>query len=267
MGTGVSVDAVPSQVSKQSAQELLGDKFDEAKFDAIANSDGLVEKAAFLDAIATVSPADASAVDAGGAASEPQIRSPNDVLNFWFDGAFHDEEALAKKEEKLREKWFGAKLTPEGPKPVAPEVGKAFDAECCKFVDTIKAAALGELGEEWDSEDGLYAKVIMFDQLTRNIFRGTADAFAYDKYASECVQKIMATDNWKSWGALSKLMFLGTVGQHSEDLAAHERTSIVCDVIDGKFEKFGKMYRNMCKEHTDIVRQFGRYECCFGRCP
>ena len=54
------------------------------------------------------------------------------------------------------------------------------------FVPTIEAAAEGLLDEvpEWAAvPDGQVAKMILFDQLTRNCFRGTPRAFAYDDKA------------------------------------------------------------------------------------
>lgn len=52
MGNGVSAAAqIPESVDKATAKALLGDNFDEAKFDAAAKEDGTVDKATFLAAV------------------------------------------------------------------------------------------------------------------------------------------------------------------------------------------------------------------------
>ena len=55
---------------------------------------------------------------------------------------------------------------------------------CQNFNDVVREAGTGgELirSKEWDTVDGKVARIILCDQLARNCFRGTAQAFAYDR--------------------------------------------------------------------------------------
>ena len=60
-----------------------------------------------------------------------------------------------------------------------------MDARCKElFAELIRQAGRGELqGPCWRTASGLLAQVILLDQLSRNAFRGTPEAFAYDARA------------------------------------------------------------------------------------
>jgi uncharacterized protein (DUF924 family) len=125
-------------------------------------------------------------------AGPAQLKTPHDVLSFWFtERAYYgDRERLsdpAYMEEMSDTLWY---------------VGTSADESCMQFVDTIQAAADGMQGEatlldampEWqnaDAEpDASIAKVLLFDQLSRNCFRATDKAFAYDGLALELARKL-----------------------------------------------------------------------------
>lgn len=67
------------------------------------------------------------------------------------------------------------------------------------FVATIEAAAGDALADApgWDDDpvDARVAKLILFDQLTRNCFRGTPRAFAYDDKALALARRMAADDD------------------------------------------------------------------------
>jgi len=108
-------------------------------------------------------------------------RFPQSILSFWF-GLDLDEEDSKKqlKDSSILDKmtpfWFGSH----------PD----YDLLCRNFNDIVREAGTG--GEmiqtkEWDSVDGKIARIILCDQLSRNCFRGTKEAFAYDRYVSRCL--------------------------------------------------------------------------------
>ena len=60
----------------------------------------------------------------------------------------------------------------------------AFDAEIRRrFLATHEAAAAGKLASWEQSADGALALLILLDQFPRNMFRGSARAFATDAQA------------------------------------------------------------------------------------
>ena len=91
------------------------------------------------------------------------VRTPSDVLEFWFS-------------EHSRALWF--------------EKNAAFDeAIRARFEDTVRAATAGEL-DHWErTAPGALALVIVLDQFPRNLYRGSARAFAADPRAREVADR------------------------------------------------------------------------------
>lgn len=173
-----------------------------------------------------------------------------DVLTFWF-GSQWSQGGMDTKEylDGRIKMWFMG--------------GAPVDAECQRFVPTIRAAGRGELrGAEWGSRDGLVAQLVLSDQLSRNAFRGTAEAFAYDDAAQKCASRLieLAAEAPASlpWPAA---LFVVTCLMHSEDISAHERVTLFA-TAHAKVSKHSIMERQISHdlpEHTNVLRQFGRY--------
>lgn len=156
---------------------------------------------------------------------------PQEVLNFWFSGEYGNDEVMSSPEfeAKMLPMWFGAELTPEGPRPISPEMSAAIDKRCLKFVDTIRALGRNELvGEEWQTTDGLFAQIILGDQLARNCFRGSAEAYGFAHQTQAAARKIFDSGAYKQWRALPYFTFLSCVNLHSEDVADHVKNKVSC---------------------------------------
>ena len=81
------------------------------------------------------------------------------ILDFWFSDA-----------DTPQSFWFKS----------TPEIDAAIKAQ---FMDIHNRAASGEFDGQITSADDFLAIVLVFDQFPRNIFRGTARAFATDPLA------------------------------------------------------------------------------------
>ena len=116
--------------------------------------------------------------------------TPDEVLAFWIGPTAHDASQL----DKGMKLWFGK----------SEEVDREIAA---RFADTIEALAVG-LMDEWAARGARsrLAAVITLDQFPRNIHRGSARAFSYDRMALGLVK--------------DGLMFV--VGDHDPD--AHTTT-------------------------------------------
>jgi hypothetical protein len=92
--------------------------------------------------------------------------SPRDVLDFWF-------------KETPSEKWFSN--------------DPMLDAQIrSRFESTWRRGCAGELND-WENEpNGALALIVLFDQFPRNMFRGTAEAFASDPLAREVAKRAIA---------------------------------------------------------------------------
>jgi uncharacterized protein (DUF924 family) len=178
------------------------------------------------------------------------IRSPGDVLSFWFGSQWSQGGMDTKDYLDSRIKmWFMG--------------GAPVDAECQTFAPTIRAAGRGELhGAEWQSRDGLVAQLVLSDQLSRNACRGTAEAFAYDDAAQKCASELikLAGDVPASlpWPAA---LFVVTCLMHSEEISTHERVAIfaAAHATASKHSIIERQVTHDLPEHTAVLRQFGRY--------
>ena len=94
--------------------------------------------------------------------------------------------------------WFGKGTTPE---EIAAERGKLWfgkdddvDREIeSRFKVVSQAVFDGDLDHWRESPKGLLASIICCDQFTRNIYRDTPKAFAYDAVALGMAEQMVAT--------------------------------------------------------------------------
>jgi uncharacterized protein (DUF924 family) len=147
------------------------------------------------------------------------------VLAFWR-AAGHD-------------KWFGEDET--------------FDGEIrVRFLRTYEAAAADRLKTWEETPDGALALVIVLDQFPRNMFRGTARAFAADPLARAVAERAIA-HGFDQWVPKSVQQFFYLPFEHSEDLADQERcVALVRRTGNADWLKWAEL-------HADIVRRFGRF--------
>ena len=150
--------------------------------------------------------------------------SPADIIGFW--------RAAGPK------KWF--------------EKDTAFDEEIRRrFLPVHEAAAAGKLAAWEESAEGTLALLILLDQFPRNMFRGSARAFATDAQA----RAITAGALLKGFDGVIPDMrsFFYLPFEHSEDLADQERgVALYKAAGDADGLKWAEL-------HADIIRRFGRF--------
>jgi len=104
--------------------------------------------------------------------------------------------------------------------------------------------------------------MLLCDQLSRNCFRGTDEAFAYDDTAVACCRALMSKRGLWTAYAPAQLTFLLTPGQHSEDLRDHEANMDVIRHLEealGEGDPFTRTMRGFVVDHMTVVERFGRY--------
>ena len=147
------------------------------------------------------------------------------MLSFWFgeDAYFGDAPERMSDGEYMKTKsrslWYA---------------GTSADAACMPFVATIEAAASGALDDHpaWSARpDGDFARVILFDQLARNCFRGTPRAFAFDDAALDISRRLCADENIIATAHPAVVHFLTSPLMHSETLADHDLGLAVNDAL------------------------------------
>jgi len=155
------------------------------------------------------------------------MMTPDEVLQFWFDGdpATH------------RKVWF--------------ETDAAFDASCARFADALRDAKAGAFDHWTETARGTLALIILLDQFSRNLHRGSAEAFAADAKAREIARIAIAKGFDFAVSAVERL-FLYLPFEHSEDLADQDEAVRLFARLDGDSVDYAERHRN-------VIRRFGRF--------
>ena len=128
-----------------------------------------------------------------------------------------------------------------------------LDAECARRFKGLRddLAATGAAGW-WDDPRGLFAAVILLDQFSRNIYRGSAEAYAADPVARALADKAIVC-GWDRDMRATERQFLYLPFQHSEDAADQERSVALFEAL-GQPEPL--RYAHL---HRDVIGRFGRF--------
>ena len=169
-----------------------------------------------------------------------------EVLTFWF-GASPATNA-AELSAKIRRWYMG---------------GEAEDAAIrARFSDTIEGALAGHLDSWLDTLRGRLALILVLDQMTRSVYRGSARAFAGDRHA-----QALASETLES-GAFGDLTFehrhfLYMPLLHAEDAALLDRYNelfprSLASVPEWARALLGDGIEQGLK-YRDLIRRFGRF--------
>jgi len=154
--------------------------------------------------------------------------SPRDVLDFWF-------------KDTPSQKWFGSD----------PEFDKQIRS---RFEATWRAGFAGGLAQWEDEPNGALALIILFDQFPRNMFRGTAEAFASDSRARDIAKRAIAQrKDLETPASIRSFFYLPLM--HSEHLADQEASVELTKERLGE-DHFSFRYALM---HKAAVERFGRF--------
>lgn len=171
--------------------------------------------------------------------------SAEELLGFWFGP---DLDAPGAAAERARV-WFDG----------GPEIDREIHA---RFADLPDRAASGAL-EAWrGSARSALALVIALDQLPRNLFRGSARAFAYDGLALEAAKAALAAG---FDGALHPLEagFLYLPFEHAESLPEQERCVALFEALEARapaaHRPMAAEWADFARRHRDLVARFGRF--------
>jgi uncharacterized protein (DUF924 family) len=127
-----------------------------------------------------------------------------------------------------------------------------FDRAIVERFDALHGeAAAGRLQDWAATSDGALALIIVLDQFSRNMFRGTPKAFAQDELASATARKAIDAGFDISVGEDLRSFFY-TPLMHSESIRDQERSVSLYHAI-------APHYLRYAREHEQIIRRFGRF--------
>lgn len=192
-------------------------------------------------------------------------RSPHSVLSFWLGFDVTSDEKREKFADgsyvsEMIPLWFGG--------------GPDFDELCRHFIPVVRDAGKGLLRSttntdgdddeqdwDWDDVDGKLARLILCDQLPRNVFRGEDEAFAYEEMSLEIARELGSSAMLEEPSFHGSYTFFLVVAlMHAENLKDHELGYQLIDKGKETCPDIGwEGTRRMFLQHTEVVEKFGRY--------
>jgi uncharacterized protein (DUF924 family) len=163
--------------------------------------------------------------------------APAQVLEFWFGTS-----------DAVDPRWFGG--------------GDAFDREIgTRFGATIGAALRGDCDAWATTREGTLALIVVLDQFTRNVHRGTPRAFAGDARALALARTAIARGDDNALPPLRR-WFVYMPLEHAEDLATQDESvrrfeALLVDAGPHREALAGAL--DYARRHRAVVARFGRF--------
>lgn len=151
--------------------------------------------------------------------------TPDDVIDFWRAAG--------------EERWFTRDAAFDGVLSV-------------RFKDALAQARDGAFDHWAETPKGTLALIILLDQFSRNIHRGTPLAFAADKKALALAKQAVARGDHLAFPA-PLAMWIIMPFEHAEDLDAQRR----CVALFAARDPADMVH--WAKLHLDIIERFGRF--------
>ena len=174
----------------------------------------------------------------------------NDILEFWFGTGAWTAERLAERTKF----WFGG----DGAEATA---ARDLDVRT-RLEPLLERASRGEFAAWASSPKRRLALILLFDQVPRNAYRGTAAAFAFDREALALTAEGLQLAADAALDPIERVFFYLPL-ERAESLEAQ----------DAAIAAFGRLVaeaptelRDYCaytasyaKKHRDVISQFGRF--------
>ena len=159
--------------------------------------------------------------------TEEVAKSAEDVLTFWFA-------------EGRKEQWFNG--------------GADFDRLVDETLGPLhRQAAAGTLDDWPATPRGALALVLLLDQVPRNIYRQTPQAYATDAQARRVARETVDAELDRALRQVERV-FLYLPFEHSEELADQELGCRLMSQLDENPD-----WLDFAERHRELIARFGRF--------
>jgi uncharacterized protein (DUF924 family) len=172
------------------------------------------------------------------------------VREFWFG-------TLPLSAEQLQQRmrfWFGAEPTPTR--------RSRDDTIRSRFGELLERAGRGELDSWADGPRRRLSLVILLDQFPRNIFRGSARAFAFDTQALSLTLSGMQSAADAALDVVERIFFYMPL-QHAESAEVQDESVAAYRRLlaesPAAIHAFFESSLRSAEHHRAIIEQFGRF--------
>ncbi len=136
------------------------------------------------------------------------MSTPEEVLSYWFPEGFNEADPQTRRRQG--ERWMHG----------GPEVDREITE---RFGQALEQARRGELDHWAETPRGRLALIVVLDQFSRNVYRGSPLSYAQDEKALELALEGIDAGMDRELSFMERIFFWMPVG-HSEDLALQERS-------------------------------------------
>ena len=172
-------------------------------------------------------------------------RNAEQIVSYWLGDSGKSPEAALTRHEI----WY------RGGSQVDEEIRGRFETHICR-------AREGKLTDWETSPEDQLALVILLDQFTRNLFRGTAEAYSGDRLAHRIATRAVNAGRDKSLSVAGRI-FLYHPFHHSEDATEQNRGVALLETLEREApDEWGAYIRRSIEgfgRHRDVVVRFGRF--------
>lgn len=131
-----------------------------------------------------------------------------------------------------------------------------------RFGSNLIAAEAGELDHWQQTPGGSLALVILFDQFTRNLHRGSAEAWRNDSKALEIALDMLDRGDARQLAIPGRIMLLHPL-LHAEDKAAHRRLVAELEQLlkdaPAAWHEMINAHLKFARNHGSLIERFGRF--------
>jgi uncharacterized protein (DUF924 family) len=180
----------------------------------------------------------------------PPVPGEQAVLSYWFPPGIHYADAETYREQWLR--WFAG--------------GPGVEREIAvRFGDVLERARRGELDSWAETPRGRLALIIVLDQFSRSIYKGTPLAYARDPEALRLAREGIEAGMHRGMEAAERLFFVMPLG-HAEGPDHPERMDLAVRLAEEQLELappyLEPLYEHslsQARAHRDVIARFGRH--------
>jgi uncharacterized protein (DUF924 family) len=160
------------------------------------------------------------------------------VMDFWF-GRHGD-----RGRDTPRQQWFVK--------------SDSFDAQIRDRLGMLFPRAIAGDLQSWSAEpESAVAQILVLDQFTRNVFRGSAQAFAGDARALAAARALVdAGTDRKLSGVQRQFVYLPF--EHAEDIGAQNEALRLFAQLERDAPEVGDLM-SWAQRHHDVIARFGRF--------
>lgn len=169
----------------------------------------------------------------------------DEITAFWLGPALDSPQAAAGR----RDWWY------KGGKPVDDEIR-------ARFGSLVSRACEGGLTDWPATANGAFAMILLLDQFTRNLYRGTPDAYLGDARAFEIVKQAIASKLDLDLHPVARI-WLYHPYHHAESVTDQDAgLTLLNEILESAPELWHPYIQRSIKgwtRHRNIVARFGRF--------